>query len=980
MIELNYSQLCSTGFSVSKVVGVTAANNANNFSFEADLMAYPAGGGVVVCEMDSSKSEVKEQRFFCANNSTINIGGASGGSAHAYLNMAKNDCMITRNKIQKDDFGYPVEGDTILPVEGPDSSTGIAGNSYDVLSSPNKLKDKVRTINCLCVSPNGRLLAVGEVGYQPRILIYSLAFNLKRTPIAVINSHSFGVLVLAFSSDLKYLFSLGLVNDGFINIWKLLNNSMILQARNKCSSVINQVLWHGPYIITVGLRFIKIWQFSVSKVKDCSISPNNHADTLKGKNVHLGPWLDSNFVSMSILKPDELLLSASNNRLFMLKLCPNRASLTPLKTPSFRFNYLLVDPDTKEVWFASDEVPVRPVDFKDLIPLENKEDSALYSAHNLSLAFEKTSIGNKVPCVTDYMPVVKLINFNRLYLMYLTRNDEIIMRQKDDNANQRILALPIADNLCGLKETSLGEVLLFSKAGSVKKFLGGDHTRVCELISVEVPQMGLVQNSLSALDKYDDYFATGDKCGNLNIIEKGKGSSPMVTLFKAHSTIVNDITFFTSGNYDFLCSVSKDRMIQVFYKEKNTSSTWELLQTLPLHNGNILKVVFSCGKLYACSNDRTISVHGILHESTGIRMFQEKLISTKSSPVNMKIFENDLLVSTSDKNLWIYDNMTLRLKRSQKLYNDKTHESLLAENFCIVKDLIIVAASDKSIRIFGYNHGKLISVLWGHLEPIVGMVSHDRKLVSISIDGCLFEWTLEQKEPPIVAKGKAGKEYDNISKTPVEVSHRIMNTSTIKPVTCSPRTTKKDSYCSDNVTPYESLFLESKTSPLQPKSKEKTKEGLRPIPNEVLSRIEAEKASNNLLKDGDFLLSSPLGNKSTRYYSKDNSMPNNTPNIRHNNFVETRKVRDYEEVDFVERHLAQINAAKANLSEARLSDSNRKRLAKSVNDLAIALKEDEYKDTSVLCPSESDYLIVEESLLKKYSDKLLQIVQEKMGN
>lgn len=993
MIEQNSSPVCSVGFSINRVVGVTAAKNPNKIALEGNLMAYPASGGVVVCEMESNKTQVRGQRFFCANNSTINAGNVYGSLANAYLNMATNDCTTTRNKIQKDAFGCPIDREMMLPVEGADSNAGIASNSFETITSPSKLREKVRAISCISVSPNGRFLAVGEVGYQPRILIYSLAVNLKQTPIAVINSHSLGVLVLAFSPDLKCLCSLGLVNDGFINIWKLQNNSVILQARNKCSSVINQILWHGSYIITLGLRFIKIWQFELSKVKDLSIiSPNKIADTLKGKNVHLGPWLNSNFVSPCILKEDELLLIATNNRLFVLKLFPNMATLIPISAPTFQFNYVLADPDTKKVWFASDDVPVRSLDFEDLVPLEKKEDTAVYPTNNLSLAFERTSLGNKVSSVTDDMPVVKLMNFNQLHLMYLTSKEEIIIRDKDNADNQRILALPLADNLCDLKETSLGEILLFSKTGSVKKLLEDDHTKVCELTCVKVSQEGPVQNYLTAADKYENYLAIGDKCGNLNIIETGKGGSPVVSLFKAHSTIINDITFLGSDNYDLIFSVSKDRMIQVFCKKKNTSSAWELLQTLPLHNGNILKVVVSCGKLYACSNDRTISVHGVLHEKTSIRLYQEKLIPTKSSPVNMKVFENDLLISTCDKNLWIYDKITLKLKRSQKLYNDKTHESLLAENFCIVKDFIIVAASDKSIRMFDYNHGKLISVLWGHLEPIVGMVSQERKLVSISIDGCLFEWSFEQEELPITAsalpKDKIKKEHDDVSKSPLKVAHRIINTPTITPVSDSPRNTKKvgscHSYASNNINSYESRCSQSKATPLLVKSKKKIEGDLSQVQNEALlseptSESKVEKLSNSVLQDTDSVLSSPLHNKSTGYYGKNNSAPSSI-RTKPNNFVMTQEEGNFGEEDFVERFLAQINSAKVSLSKVKLSHSNRKRLMGSVNDLAISLKEDEYKGTGLSGPSKSDFSMAQESLLEKYSDKLLEILQKKMAN
>ena len=38
-------------------------------------------------------------------------------------------------------------------------------------------------------------------------------------------------------------------------------NSVSLAASNRCSSMVHKLVWHENLIITLGLRFIKLWKF-----------------------------------------------------------------------------------------------------------------------------------------------------------------------------------------------------------------------------------------------------------------------------------------------------------------------------------------------------------------------------------------------------------------------------------------------------------------------------------------------------------------------------------------------------------------------------------------------------------------------------------------------------------------------------------------------------------------------------------------------
>jgi WD40 repeat protein len=57
-------------------------------------------------------------------------------------------------------------------------------------------------------------LAVGETGYNPRVLIFSMSKDVPSdVPVAAMSEHTFGVRDVAFSPDSKYLASIGTANE-----------------------------------------------------------------------------------------------------------------------------------------------------------------------------------------------------------------------------------------------------------------------------------------------------------------------------------------------------------------------------------------------------------------------------------------------------------------------------------------------------------------------------------------------------------------------------------------------------------------------------------------------------------------------------------------------------------------------------------------------------------------------------------------------
>ncbi|KAK6201308.1 WD40-repeat-containing domain protein, partial [Scheffersomyces amazonensis] len=730
---------------ISELVG-TSARTAHQIAIGDNNIAYIVSGGVVVSHIgninvnNNSETTVLSQRFFCANSSS---GGDSRAvsSANAYLNKALSDMSLEYNgDIKKDSYGYPINGDpTIYNGIGgitnndpfKSSSSGL-DDTDSTSTSPSKLKDRVRSINCIALSPDQRILAVGEAGYQPRILLFSLAPNSSGNPFALIYEHTFAVNCLVFSPDSKYLCSLGSINDGFIHVWKLTTSSIALQATNRCSTIINQLIWCNDYIVTLGLRVIKVWKFQEEDFHDIVSKPN----ALKGKNVILGPYINANFIDSSVLNNDELLLITTENQLLLLKIGQDNSmnfdlKLISLESPQFEFNSIEIDNDSESIWLGNDQ---RKFEFITVDSLTVVDSPRVVSSN-------RTSSPSKE--ITQTKNILKLSKFTNNNMIYLSKTGDIVL--VNNQKQEKPLVTSLVKDLGGIKSCFSKEFMIFSKDGEIKRLLnlGGLET----VMKFQLPSFELSSNSLTAIESFTNHMVVGDKYGHLFIIELNEdGTQTTIFKTKAHTSSINEIIYFEINEYQIISTISRDRMIQIFYKAKQPSpNNWDLLQTIAVHNGNVLKIQYYANKLYTCSSDRTVAIHRFETESI-LQLVQEKILTLKASPTTLKLYDNDLIVSTTDRCLQIYDiNESYELKRSLKLFNDRNNESLLVENFINFKNMIIVSSSDKSLRMFNYLSGRSICSCWGHSDSILSLVMrNDNELVSIGTDGCLFIWKVNE--------------------------------------------------------------------------------------------------------------------------------------------------------------------------------------------------------------------------------------------
>lgn len=687
------------GLSFAAVSG-TAASRPQHMAVVHKSVAYIAGCGVIVGCVDSL-GQLQNQRFFVAPPEI------------PLDHVAEQD-------IRRDAFGYATNHTIVYRGSNTETDTECRD------ATPAKAQNRARTPTCIALLPNGRVLALGEAGFQPRVLLFSLAPDLAPRPFAVIIEHSFAVKHLCFSPNLRLLCSLGSATDGFLHVWRFSPLAVSVRASNKCSSVVNDLIWvelasESGTIVTAGLRFLKVWLLEHAALA----SPSKLA-VLKGRNIILGRYLDKNFLLALPLGPERILLR-DGNELFAVSLAT--ATVTPVARELDGFMGLVLDKDV--IWYFSSKLEPRSLRMAEL---DGKIDPALFSGS--SPTKQATSLLN-LDAADKHDTIVKAAILPSRDIVLLACNKLHIHHVATQTTEDLLVHGPT--RVAGAKLTSKGEVLVFSKSGEV--FLMTSASSLL-LALVNLVQSDQLVNELTAVEKNADVLFLGNKFGQMTVLDLLASNTPELTI-KAHSSAINEIVYFEIAGKELLCSISRDRMIQLYYKNPE----WDILQTLSIHTANIMTVRVEGNTLFVCSADRSISIHEI--RDNGLDVHHKKTIALKNTPTAMEVSSGNLVISTSDKMLSIYDSCSLGLKKTFKLCHDG--ESLGIEKLTLLpNEVVAVYCSDRSLRTFELMSGKMLGCAWGHLEVVHGIFPSEESILSLGADGCLFEWRLSAPEPTVL--------------------------------------------------------------------------------------------------------------------------------------------------------------------------------------------------------------------------------------
>ncbi|AMD19157.1 HBR256Cp [Eremothecium sinecaudum] len=784
------TQVSFENLNIEKIFGISS-NSKSCFCNIGSKIAYVASGGVVVSDIEVSSSlenSCNSLRSFDSqsrqgedlyDSETSPITVCSQRFFCAYSKAQLQDLTHSPVYVAKDAFGMCKHDQSIL-IKGAnwsdndDNESMIYTCSSDLMPArlgTSKLKNRIKTISCLSISCDGRYMIVGEVGHKPRILVYSLAPDSNDFPVFAIQQHSYGVANLKFHpTDARIFMSLGLINDGFIHVWKLSSNGVTLIATNRNISSVKDVLWYNSKILTYGIRHLKDWKLENHVTSGCSSksAAQRPRNTIKGKNVVLGEFLNTTFIDATEVDEHRTILLTDKNILVLYENGGiSNAQNIEESGVTGQATGILADPENDTMWIISDG----KLHYTTLEQfLTSQEKVRLNERIQQPSEFEKptlTPLSNTLQIdskgaypsgVTgdSLNGLITLSKFDSAYLLYVT-NDGCMGFYHVATKRCYPIVYPVLNNIAGYKRTSTSELLLWSKEGRFKK-VDEETLQITDLAFPILPQIPVpepLMNEVSAADVFVNRkgtrsLAAGTKAGDLYIFEFGDSIKKALDI-RAHSSKVNDIVYLRlekDETIDILVSISRDRTVQVFVQ---SAAGWELQETLADNKGNVIKLAIDGNILYIASADRSVTKYRFDYVDSELQIAKDKILSIKSAPINMHLFDDKLIISTNDKQLLVYDK-ALDKGRCIKLHTDND-EPITVDNLYLnttnskQEELLCSSSADKVLRCYNFATGKLMKQYFGHSEPILGLVTlNDERLLSVSSNGCIFLWTSQARD------------------------------------------------------------------------------------------------------------------------------------------------------------------------------------------------------------------------------------------
>lgn len=761
------------GLHLKKVIGTTTASStAFDFLSSRAKFAFTAGAAAVLATVDEAL-DVK-QEFFRANpNSSIGNNASRDALGGWPLTPTPNEARHRTLGNLKD----TASPSSLAGREWPDAPTGRATSA----------KDRVKAATSVALSPNGRWLVVGETGYRPRILIFSARDGSSELPLCTIAEHTFGVHALSFSPDSRYLASLGTVNDGFLYVWSIDERTGIatLHASNKCTTLIYSMTWMGKSILTVGLRFVKIWRPEEEIVevrerdRNTILTPKQKQDSkyadfgnsilspkhrvLSGKNSLLGDLLEAVFVSAIAISSSKALLCAEGGEICLLDDSSRGQVLTLVAIAGIRISAARVD--GQDMFHVVGE---EGQSASYLIPdLERRGSTKNPRRSSTSPTKSSHSHGHAVCTVAIATVGGAVVEINS------DRAISLSQAETHSRASGKCLSrhLPAhQDAVLGVQavhSTSLKTTafLTFSGNGTVCFWDSGGNSTIESMylpVSDSKSLYGMPNEIKSvAILVSGTHIVSGDKYGSIALVDIL--TRQICHHVRAHTAEVMDLLVFERNQVQFVASASRDRTVQLFVCR---GGKLELLQTMDEHAGAVTGLLLSMNgcQLMSCSADRSIVVRECVqrdHTNPALVAFaMVRAITLKSAPTSMCITSHSetILVSTVDRSISKCNIQTGQAGFSFKCADAGGGEAVAMSKILFAPSLngnptiAGVSSSDKSVRLYS-DYGTLIARDWGHTEGITDLAlvvpsSHEGghadhqspHIVSVAADSTIFLW------------------------------------------------------------------------------------------------------------------------------------------------------------------------------------------------------------------------------------------------
>ncbi|KAJ9650261.1 hypothetical protein H2198_010431 [Neophaeococcomyces mojaviensis] len=749
------------------VIGTTAKIPSGLSSCnETSSFAYCAGSVAVLSQIDDAGT--LSNRYYRARPAAIP------------LNLSSSYYSTPTSTPTKKRTG------TVTPRRELESNTPSRALLADENAKTWTARERIKSVKCVSLSSDGRLLAVGETGYNPRVLLFSTSRDAStETPLSIITDHTWGVRGVAFSPDSRFLATLGESNDGFLFVWSVNSKtgSLKLCATNKCTTNICHMTWCGQHLLTVGTRHVKVWQLpdygkgSPSKrprLRNLVEHPSGAGPVpLSGRNCLLGELGDVTFTCIVPISEQQALLCTDIGSLCIVDVSKTPAQMTlvnhelcPAGAMGFR------EGPQRLVW-AGGGGDMQETELDTL--LRQKEPQSGQIRADLACIDAGSRVPRR-PTLRQSLGLSQLSQSGTIAIACLTKHtvcidtDSNLFLTESGSAHPSVTSKSLSSHnepVQGVQtldaSPELGAFFTWSKNGEVRFWDANAGLQRAERIELDdgsdIEDIG--SNELKVL-RYCGHglFLSGDHFGVIKLTRCDAWQ--LLHTARAHSAEVNDICVDHASA--FVATCSRDRMVQVF---ELRSTTLDLLQTTDDHIAAVNQVVFNHdgGILLSCSVDRTIVVREkACRDVNGemlVAFLSTRIITIKASPVSMCLVpgeEDALFVSTLDRHVTKVDFMTGMIVESFKITDPDTDDTAVLNVIQVATNielgslrrlLIGVSSTDKSARVYDLDKKALLAKESAHTEGVsdlalIGTGPDRRNLtfVSTGLDSTIMIWTV----------------------------------------------------------------------------------------------------------------------------------------------------------------------------------------------------------------------------------------------
>lgn len=218
-----------------------------------------------------------------------------------------------------------------------------------------------------------------------------------------------------------------------------------------------------------------------------------------------------------------------------------------------------------------------------------------------------------------------------------------------------------------------------------------------------------------------------------------------------------------------LASAGRDRLVHVF----NASEHYSHLHTLDHHSSSVTIVKFTSDgkKLISCGGDKNM----VFNHVNGPDIHKFKSIATPNGTINGLAVDTSnkfAVTSGQDKRLNVWNLVTGKHMRA---YKSESTQELYKSDLDPSGTYIATCSFDKSVSIYDFFSGDLVTQVTGHSELVTGVrFSPDgRYLMTIGGDGCIMMW----KVSDVLVKGMQDRLMEMLSRAQKQSNKAVLRAS-----------------------------------------------------------------------------------------------------------------------------------------------------------------------------------------------------------